>query len=115
MLVGDVVITQLPYTDLTAIVIRPVLVVADVGPGDWVVCQITSRGQNRPGTYPLPRPTCRQEIEAGQLGEDRPGCTRLTEVCSSLLLAGYQAPSSVKSWLPCATCSDPTPPPQPLP
>ena len=52
-MVGDVVITQLPYTNLATIVIRPVLVVADVGPYDWVVCQITSRGQNRPGNIPI--------------------------------------------------------------
>ena len=51
--VGDIVITQLPYTDLTTIVIRPVLVVADMGPHDWIVCQITSRRQNRPGNIPI--------------------------------------------------------------
>lgn len=65
-MVGDVVITQLPYTDSTAIVIRPVLVVADVGPEDWVVCQITSRGQNRPGNIPITQ----TDMQTGRLRRD---------------------------------------------
>ena len=37
-MVGDVVLAPVPYTDLTGTKTRPVLVLADVGMGDWVVC-----------------------------------------------------------------------------
>ena len=37
----------LPFTDLSEFKMRPVVVVADVGMRDWVVCQITSRGAER--------------------------------------------------------------------
>ena len=43
VLVGDVVLTPFPFTDLSDIKIRPAVVVADVGMQDWVLCQITSR------------------------------------------------------------------------
>ncbi len=48
-MVGDVVLAPFPYSDLSAAKIRPCLVLADVGMGDWVLCEITSRRQGYPG------------------------------------------------------------------
>ena len=70
-MVGDIVLAQLPQTDLTIGKVRPALVVADVGNRDWVVCRMTSspltfraeiaiargdllRGRLRPGTKVRP-------------------------------------------------------------
>ena len=47
-MVGDVVLTPFPFTDLTGTKIRPAVVVADVGMKDWIVCEITSSPQMRP-------------------------------------------------------------------
>ena len=47
-MVGDVVLTPFPFTDLSDAKIRPALVVADVGQRDWILCQITSSSQERP-------------------------------------------------------------------
>ena len=47
-MVGDVVLTPFPYTDLSESKIRPAVVVADVGMEDWVLCEITSSPQMRP-------------------------------------------------------------------
>ena len=42
-LVGDVVIIPFPYSDLSQSKRRPALVLADVGRGDFLLCQITSK------------------------------------------------------------------------
>ena len=41
--IGDVVLIPFPYSDLSQAKRRPALVIADVGMGDFVLCQITSR------------------------------------------------------------------------
>ena len=40
---GQVVIVRFPFSDLTAAKLRPAVVLADVGRGDWILCQITSK------------------------------------------------------------------------
>src|SRR5881296_3837236 len=40
---GQVVIVHFPFSDLTASKLRPAVVLADAGRGDWVLCQITSK------------------------------------------------------------------------
>ncbi len=42
-MVGDVVLTPYPFTDLSQPKTRPAVVIADAGMSDWIVCQITSR------------------------------------------------------------------------
>lgn len=39
---GDVVLLPFPFSDLTASKLRPALLIADAGRGDWIACQITS-------------------------------------------------------------------------
>ena len=46
--VGVVVLTPFPYSDLSRAKRRPELVVADVGKGDYVLCQITSKPYDDP-------------------------------------------------------------------
>jgi mRNA interferase MazF len=41
--IGDVVLIPFPYSNLSLAKRRPALVIADVGMGDVVLCQITSR------------------------------------------------------------------------
>lgn len=40
--VGAVVLVRFPFSDLSSSKLRPAVVIADVGHGDWVLCQITS-------------------------------------------------------------------------
>jgi mRNA interferase MazF len=41
--IGEVVLIPFPYSDLSEAKRRPALIIADVGMGDFVLCQITSR------------------------------------------------------------------------
>jgi mRNA interferase MazF len=40
---GSVILVPFPFSDLSQSKIRPALVLAEVGRGDWVLCQITSK------------------------------------------------------------------------
>jgi mRNA interferase MazF len=40
--VGDVVLVPFPFSDLSQSKVRPAIVLAAVGRGDWLLCQITS-------------------------------------------------------------------------
>ena len=46
-MVGDIVLTPFPYTDLSQATIRPGLILASVDMNDWLLCQITSSSQAR--------------------------------------------------------------------
>jgi hypothetical protein len=41
--IGSVVLVKFPFSDLSNAKLRPALVIADAGRGDWVLCQITSK------------------------------------------------------------------------
>ena len=45
---GQVVILPFPFSDLTRNKYRPVLLLANVGRGDWIACQITSNAYADP-------------------------------------------------------------------
>lgn len=49
--VGDVVIIPFPYSDLSQSKRRPALVLAGVGRGDFVLCQITRKQYDDPHVY----------------------------------------------------------------
>ena len=52
-MVGDVVLTPFPFTDLTGAKVRPAVILADVGMEDWVVCEIICNSQTREGYIPI--------------------------------------------------------------
>ena len=39
---GSVVLVRFPFSDLSQVKLRPAVVLADCGRGDWLLCQITS-------------------------------------------------------------------------
>ncbi len=41
--IGTVVIVPFPFSDLSQSKLRPAVIIADVGRGDWLLCQITSK------------------------------------------------------------------------
>lgn len=40
---GAVVLVRFPFSDLTQVKLRPAVVLADAGRGDWILCQVTSK------------------------------------------------------------------------
>src|SRR5882757_6074618 len=50
---GQVVIVHFPFSDLTAAKLRPAVVLAEAGRGDWVLCQITSNPYGDPNAIQL--------------------------------------------------------------
>ena len=45
---GAVVLLPFPFTDLSQSKLRPAVVLADAGRGDWVLCQVTSNAYADP-------------------------------------------------------------------
>ena len=73
-MVGDVLWATFPYTDLSGAKDRPAVVLAEVGMRDWILCEITSVGQIRPGDIAI----ADSDLQVGRLprrGRVRP--TRL--------------------------------------
>jgi mRNA interferase MazF len=40
---GSVIVVPFPFSDLSTAKLRPAIVLADAGRGDWIVCQVTSK------------------------------------------------------------------------
>ena len=40
---GAVVLVRFPFSDLSQVKLRPAVVLANAGRGDWILCQITSK------------------------------------------------------------------------
>lgn len=50
---GAVVLVPFPFSDLTPSKLRPAVVPADAGKGDWILCQITSNAYSDPRAVEL--------------------------------------------------------------
>ena len=50
---GQIVIVHFPFSDLTASKLRPAVVLAEAGRGDWILCQITSKSYGDPRAIPV--------------------------------------------------------------
>jgi mRNA interferase MazF len=53
---GQVVIVNFPFSDLTTSKLRPAVVLAESGRGDWILCQITSKSYGDAKAIPLDAP-----------------------------------------------------------
>lgn len=62
--VACVVFVSFPFSDLSNQKLRPALVMADVGKGDWILCQITSKAYTDPEAIKLQA----DDFESGGLG-----------------------------------------------
>jgi mRNA interferase MazF len=45
---GQVVVVHFPFSDLSQSKLRPAVVLAEAGRGDWLLCQITSKSYSDP-------------------------------------------------------------------
>ena len=45
---GQIVIVHFPFSDLSVSKLRPAVVLAEAGRGDWILCQITSNSYGDP-------------------------------------------------------------------
>ena len=50
---GKVVLVPFPFSDLSQSKLRPAIVLAGVGRGDWILCQVTSNPYGDPLAIPL--------------------------------------------------------------
>ena len=64
--VGDVVQVWFPFTDMSGGKNRPAVVLAYVGMDDWILCELSSRSQSRPGDVPVRR----DDMQSGTLNRD---------------------------------------------
>jgi mRNA interferase MazF len=53
---GEVVLVPFPFSDLSQSKLRPAVCLADVGQGDWVLCQVTSNPYGDSSAEPLGAP-----------------------------------------------------------
>ena len=60
---GSVVLVSFPFSDLSAAKLRPAIVLAFAGRGDWVLCQVTSNPYSDPDAVEL----LSSDFEAGSL------------------------------------------------
>ena len=63
VMAGDVVWATFPYSDLSDAKDRPAVVLADVGMGDWILCEITSGPRIREGDVDI----AGNDMQTGQL------------------------------------------------
>ncbi len=50
---GQVVIVHFPFSDLSQSKLRPAVVLAEAGRGDWLLCQVTSKSYGDPRAIPI--------------------------------------------------------------
>jgi mRNA interferase MazF len=53
---GSVALVPFPFSDLSQAKLRPAVVLADAGKGDWILCQVTSRPYGDDRAIPIDEP-----------------------------------------------------------
>ena len=66
VMVGDVVEAPISFTDFSGGKVRPVLILADVGMTDWILCPLTSGQQRRSDDIQITR----GDMQSGSLPRD---------------------------------------------
>ena len=82
--VGAIVLVRFPFSDLSQAKLRPTVVLAHAGRGDWILCQVTSNPYGDPNAIPITD----SDLEIGSLRLDsfvRPG--KLFTASGSLMVA----------------------------
>jgi len=92
---GAIVLLPFPFSDLSQSKLRPAVVLADAGKGDWVLCQVTSKPYADPNAVELTN----DDFATGSLkltSYARPG--KLFTASESLMMsqAGELQPDSLK-------------------
>jgi mRNA interferase MazF len=105
---GAVVLVRFPFSDLSQTKLRPAVVLAGAGRGDWILCQVTSKPYGDVGAIQLDeasfsvgslrvmsyvRPgklfTASQELIVAEVGKLKAGPFRqITDSVTTLLRAG---------------------------
>lgn len=105
---GAVVLVRFPFSDLSQAKLRPAVVLADVGRGDCILCQITSKAYGDPSAIELnnsafasgslrvtsyARPaklfTANQNLITSQVGNLKPDTLRsIAQAVTGILTAG---------------------------
>jgi len=108
---GAVVLVRFPFSDLSQTKLRPAVVLADVGRGDCILCQITSKPYGDPSAIELnnaafasgslrvtsyARPaklfTANQNLIISQVGNLKPDARRsIAQAAAGILSAGKVA------------------------
>jgi len=60
---ASVVVVPFPFSDLSGVKLRPAVVLADAGRGDWLLCQITSNPYSDSDAVPITN----KELQSGAL------------------------------------------------
>ncbi len=60
---ASVVVVPFPFSDLSGVKLRPAVVLADAGHGDWLLCQVTSNPYSDPDAIPITN----KELQRGAL------------------------------------------------
>ena len=92
---GAIVLLPFPFSDLSQSKLRPAVVLADAGKGDWVLCQVTSKPYADPNAVELTN----DDFATGSLkltSYARPG--KLFTASESLMISqvGELQPDSLK-------------------
>ncbi len=69
---ASIVIVPFPFSDLSGTKLRPAVVLADAGRGDWLLCQITSNPYSDPDAIPITSKELKKGVLTSTISFARP-------------------------------------------